>query len=131
MNKSQTSPINSIWLFMIISATVIAAYNGRMTQITEASFEGAKNAVTLAIGLIGSMALWLGIIQIVETAGGMKIIARLIYPLMVKLFPDIPASHPAMSAIILSLNTSNGLASLTVLSMLWLFVLHPLPPLLQ
>jgi len=103
MNKSQTSPINSIWLFMIISATVIAAYNGRMTQITEASFEGAKNAVTLAIGLIGSMALWLGIIQIVETAGGMKIIARLIYPLMVKLFPNIPPSHPAMSAIILNI----------------------------
>ncbi|NEQ41579.1 MAG: spore maturation protein [Okeania sp. SIO3I5] len=103
MNKSQTSPINNIWLFMIISATVIAAYNGRMTQITEASFEGAKNAVTLAIGLIGSMALWLGIIQIVETAGGMKIIARLIYPLMVKLFPDIPPSHPAMSAIILNI----------------------------
>ncbi|NES08048.1 MAG: spore maturation protein [Okeania sp. SIO2F4] len=103
MNQSQTSPINSIWLFMIISATVIAAYNGRMIEITEASFEGAKNAVTLAIGLIGSMALWLGIIQIVETAGGMKIIARLIYPVMVKLFPDIPPSHPAMSAIILNI----------------------------
>ncbi|MGK7920628.1 MAG: nucleoside recognition domain-containing protein [Trichodesmium sp.] len=103
MNKSQTSPINNIWLFMIISATVIAAYNGRMTDITEASFEGAKNAVTLAIGLIGSMALWLGIISTVETAGGMKIIARLIYPLMVKLFPDIPPSHPAMSAIILNI----------------------------
>ncbi|MDE5095306.1 MAG: spore maturation protein, partial [Trichodesmium sp. St11_bin5] len=93
MNKSQTSPINSIWLFMIISATVIAAYNNRMMEITEASFEAAKNAVTLAIGLIGSMALWLGIIQIVETAGGMKIIARFIYPIMVKLFPNIPASH--------------------------------------
>ena len=103
MNKSQTSPINNIWLFMIIFATVIAAYNGRMNDITEASFEGAKNAVTLAIGLIGSMALWLGIISIVETAGGMKIIARLIYPLMVKLFPDIPPSHPAMSAIILNI----------------------------
>ncbi len=103
MNQSQVSPINSIWLFMIVSATVIAAYNGRMTEITEASFEAAKNAVTLAIGLIGSMALWLGIIQIVETAGGMKIIARLIHPVMVKLFPDIPSSHPAMSAIILNI----------------------------
>ena len=103
MNKSQTSPINSIWLFMIISATVIAAYNNRMTEITEASFEAAKNAVTLAIGLVGSMALWLGIIQIIETAGGMKIIARLIYPIMVKLFPNIPVSHPAMSAIIFNI----------------------------
>ena len=103
MNKTQVSPINSIWLFMIISATVIAAYNGRMTEITEASFEAAKNAVTLAIGLIGSMALWLGIIQVVETAGGMIIIARFIRPIMVKLFPDIPTSHPAMSAIILNI----------------------------
>lgn len=88
---------------MIILATVVAAYNGKMTEITEASFEGAENAVTLAIGLIGSMALWLGIISIVEAAGGMKIIARFIYPLMVKLFPDIPPSHPAMSAIILNI----------------------------
>ena len=94
MNKSQESPINSIWLFMIVAATVIAADNGRMTEITEASFEAAKNAVTLAIGLIGSMALWLGIIQIVETAGGMKIIARLIYPLMVKLYA-LPAALSA------------------------------------
>ncbi|NEP73467.1 MAG: spore maturation protein [Okeania sp. SIO2G4] len=103
MNKSQVSPINSLWLFMIVSATVIAAYNGRMTEITEASFESVKNAVTLAIGLIGSMALWLGIIQVVETAGGMIVIARLIRPVMVKLFPDIPASHSAMSAIILNI----------------------------
>ncbi len=103
MNQSQVSPINSIWLFMIVSSTVIAAYNGKMTEITEASFAAGKNAVTLAIGLIGSMALWLGIIQVVETAGGMKIIARLIRPLMVKLFPDIPPSHPAMSAIILNI----------------------------
>ncbi|NEN93681.1 MAG: spore maturation protein [Okeania sp. SIO3H1] len=103
MNKQQVSPINNIWLFMIVSATVIAAYNGRMTEITEASFESVKNAVTLAIGLIGSMALWLGIIQVVETAGGMIVIARLIRPLMVKLFPDIPASHSAMSAIILNI----------------------------
>lgn len=103
MNKQQVSPINNIWLFMIVSATVIAAYNGRMTEITEASFESVKNAVTLAIGLIGSMALWLGIIQVVETAGGMIVIARLIRPVMVKLFPDIPASHSAMSAIILNI----------------------------
>ncbi|MDY7005326.1 MAG: nucleoside recognition domain-containing protein [Cyanobacteriota bacterium] len=103
MNKKQASPINNIWLFMIVSATVIAAYNGRMTEITEASFESVKNAVTLAIGLIGSMALWLGIIQVVEAAGGMIIIARLIRPVMVKLFPDIPASHSAMSAIILNI----------------------------
>lgn len=103
MNKTQASPINNIWLFMIVSATVIAAYNGRMTEITEASFESVKNAVTLAIGLIGSMALWLGIIQVVETAGGMLVIARLIRPIMVKLFPDIPPSHSAMSAIILNI----------------------------
>ncbi|NEP90247.1 MAG: spore maturation protein [Okeania sp. SIO2C2] len=103
MNKQQVSPINNIWLFMIVSATVIAAYNGRMTEITEASFESVKNAVTLAIGLIGSMALWLGIIQVVEAAGGMIVIARLIRPVMVKLFPDIPANHSAMSAIILNI----------------------------
>lgn len=95
--------INVIWLYLILSSIVVAAYTGRMDEITKASFDSAKSAVTLAISLIGAMALWLGIMKVAEAAGLMKAISRAIRPVMVWLFPDIPADHPAMSAMIMNM----------------------------
>jgi spore maturation protein SpmA len=103
---SKASPINIIFLFMIVFAIVVAAFNGRMAAINQASFEMAKSAVTLAISLIGVMALWLGIMRVVEAAGALRFIARLIRPVMVRLFPDVPAEHPAMSAMIMNIAAS-------------------------
>jgi spore maturation protein SpmA len=82
---------------------VVAAYTGKMDEITKASFESAKGAVTLAISLIGAMALWLGIMKVAEVAGLMKIIARAIRPVMIRLFPDVPSEHPAMGAMIMNM----------------------------
>lgn len=93
---------------MIVLATVTASYTGRMDALTKASFESAKDAVTLAIGLIGPMALWLGIMKVAEAGGLMLIIARWVRPLMVRLFPDVPHDHPAMSAMIMNM-AANGL----------------------
>ncbi|MBE9201154.1 MULTISPECIES: nucleoside recognition domain-containing protein [unclassified Nodularia (in: cyanobacteria)] len=101
--KKSSSPLNPIWLFLIVSATVVAAYNGNMAALTEASFTAAESAVTLAIGLIGAMALWLGIMKVAEAAGMMRFIARLIRPLMSRLFPEIPVNHPAMSAMVMNM----------------------------
>ncbi|MBD3392811.1 MAG: spore maturation protein, partial [Chitinivibrionales bacterium] len=97
------SAINIVWFSMIMLATVVAAYNGKMGEITSASFDSARAAVTLAIGLIGPMALWLGIMKVVEEGGLMRIIARAIRPVMVRLFPDVPSDHPAMSAMIMNM----------------------------
>jgi spore maturation protein SpmA len=97
------SPINTIWLVMIVFATVVAAFRGTLGDVTKASFAAAETAVTLAIGLIGGMALWLGLIQVVEAGGGMRAIARLIRPIMIRLFPDVPPEHPAMSAMVLNM----------------------------
>ena len=80
---------------MIVISTVTAAYTGTMAEVTKASFDSAKSAVTLAIGLIGPMALWLGIMKVAEAGGLMRIIARAMRPLMIRLFPDVPAEHPA------------------------------------
>lgn len=99
----KASAINIIWLAMIVIATVTAAYTGTMAEVTKASFDSAKNAVTLAIGLIGPMALWLGIMKVAEAGGLMRIIARAMRPLMIRLFPDVPAEHPAMSAMIMNM----------------------------
>ncbi len=101
--KQKPSAINIIWLSLVLIATVTAAYTGRMDEVTKASFDSAKGAVTLAIGLIGPMALWLGIMKVAEEGGLMRIIARGVRPLMVRLFPDVPHDHPAMSAMIMNM----------------------------
>ena len=101
--KEKPSAINIIWLSLILVATLTAAYTGKMSEVTKASFDSAKSAVTLAIGLIGPMALWLGIMKVAEAGGLMKIIARWLKPIMIRLFPDVPAEHPAMSAMIMNM----------------------------
>ncbi len=95
--------MNSIWLYLILISIVVAAYTGNMDSLTTASFDSARSAVTLAIGLIGAMALWLGIMKVAEAGGLMKMISRAIRPLMIRLFPDVPSDHPAMSAIIMNM----------------------------
>jgi len=101
--QQKASVINIIWLSMVVLATVTAAYTNRMDALTSASFESAKDAVTLAIGLIGPMALWLGIMKVAEAGGLMRIVAHRVRPLMVRLFPDVPHDHPAMSAMIMNM----------------------------
>ncbi len=101
--QPKSSAINIIWLSLVAIATVTAAYTGKMDAVTKASFDSAKGAVTLAIGLIGPMALWLGIMKVAEVGGLMRIIARGVRPIMVRLFPDVPHDHPAMSAMIMNM----------------------------
>ncbi|MBU1707939.1 nucleoside recognition protein [bacterium] len=92
--------INWIWLGLIVSGVIVAAFTGRMAEVTDAAFEAAKTAVTLSIGLIGIMALWLGLMKIAEEGGAVRFIARLLRPVMTRLFPDVPAEHPAMGSMI-------------------------------
>ena len=106
MTKEKVSPINNIWLAMILISVVVAAFKGNMEAVTHSSFDSAKAAVTLAIGLIGAMALWLGLMKVLEAAGALDFISRLIYPVMKKIFPDIPEGHPALSAIIMNMSAN-------------------------
>ena len=72
----------------------------------------AKIAVELAIGLIGIMALWLGIMKIAEQSGLIAKLAGVLTPVTTKLFPDVPADHPAMGAMIMNISANMlGLAN--------------------
>ncbi len=77
-----------------------------METLSLAIIESAGGAVELAIGLVGVMTLFLGLMKVAEAGGMLKILARLIRPLMVRLFPDVPADHPAMGAMILNLSAN-------------------------
>ncbi len=101
--KHKPSAINIIWLGMVLIATVVASYTGTMDAVTKASFDSAKAGVVLAIGLIGPMALWLGVMKVAEAGGMMRIVARGVRPVMVRLFPEIPPEHPAMSAMVMNM----------------------------
>ncbi len=101
--KERPSPINIIWLMMILISVAAASWTGKMDAVTAAAFDSAKAAVTLAIGLIGAMALWLGIMKVMEVAGALKMIARAVRPVMTRLFPDVPHDHPAMSSMIMNI----------------------------
>ena len=64
------------------------------------------NAVTLAIALIGIMALFMGLVSIAEAAGGMRFLARITGPFFSKLFPDVPRGHPAMGHMVMNFSAN-------------------------
>ena len=77
-----------------------------METLSKAMVESAGGSVELALGLIGVMTLFLGLMKVAEAGGMLTLIARLIRPLMVRLFPEVPPEHPAMGAMILNLSAN-------------------------
>jgi spore maturation protein A len=75
----------------------------KLKAITQAAFDSAATAVTIALGLIGIMALWLGVMRVAEEAGVLRYLTRLLAPVTKWLFPEIPADHPAVGAIIMNI----------------------------
>lgn len=98
--------INYIWAALLIVGFGVGAMTGNLDIVTNAAIDSAKSAIELAIGLIGVMALWLGIMKIAEDSGLIKGIARVLRPVMVLLFPDVPADHPAMGAMIMNISAN-------------------------
>ena len=78
----------------------------KMKEITNSALEYAGIAVNIAIGLIGVMALWLGIMKIAESAGLITLIASWMKPFTKRLFPDVPSDHPAMGAMIMNMSAN-------------------------
>ncbi len=98
--------LNWFFLILIAASAAAGAAAGTMQQVTDASMESAKSAVTLALALVGQMGLWLGFMRILQEAGLMRSLARALAPVMKRLFPDVPADHPAMGAMILNISAN-------------------------
>ena len=92
--------VNIIWACMAIVGIVYAMFNGTMEQVNKAIFESANEAVTLAIGLISVLVFWLGIMKVAEKAGILSVLTKILRPIVVRLFPEIPKGHPAMGYIL-------------------------------
>lgn len=94
--------MNVVFFAIVALSVVFAAINGTAAEVGQGGLDAAKTAVNLAIGLVGYIALFLGLMKVVEEAGGLKFMARLIRPVLVRLFPDVPPDHPAMGAMVMN-----------------------------
>ncbi len=124
--------VGAIWTFLVAAAVVAAAATGRASELTAAALASAKDAVTLAIGLAGALALWLGLVRVAEEAGLVRAIARAARPVMRRLFPDVPPEHPAMGAMIMNVSANvlglgNAATPFGVKAMRELETLNPRP----
>lgn len=79
---------------------------GRMKNVTNSALDYAKTAVNIALGLIGIMALWLGVMKVAEEAGLINIIAKSVRPITKFLFPEVPQDHPAVGAMIMNISAN-------------------------
>lgn len=109
--------MNIVFIFMVLVAFGFAGWHqlfshalpggaSPMQVLSAAMIESAASAVDLAIGLVGMMTLFLGLMKVAEAGGMLAILARLIRPLMIRLFPEVPPTHPAMGAMILNLSAN-------------------------
>jgi spore maturation protein A len=111
---------------------VAAAATGSVSELNAAALASAKDAVALAIGLAGVLALWLGLMRVAEEAGLVSTLARAARPVMRRLFPEVPAEHPAMGAMILNVSANvlglgNAATPFGVKAMQELETLNPRP----
>ncbi len=124
--------LNYIWLTMVILAVVVGGINGKIQDVTKSAIDSAGSAITIAIGLIGVMALWLGIMKIAEDSGLMSLVAKAIAPVLKRLFPEVPAGHPAFASMTMNiaanmLGLSNAATPLGLKAMEDLEKLNPNP----
>lgn len=131
--------LHRIWLGFFVVAFISALYQwlglgdaAVFQRMVAALFDMARLSVDLAIGLIGLMALWLGIVAIGEASGLVDKLARLLSPLFTRLMPEVPAGHPAISSMTLNLAANilgldNAATPLGIKAMKDLQSLNPTP----
>lgn len=95
--------MNIVFVLLLVAAAIAGAVRGEVRAVGQGAFDGAAQGVTLAIGLVGVMALWLGMMRIAEKAGLIEKLARAVRPLFRPLFPSVPDGHPAISAMLLNI----------------------------
>ena len=95
--------LNYIWLAMLVLGFAVGIMNGRIEAVTQAAIDSASTAVQLAISLLGVMCLWTGLMNIANKSGLVRLISRLVKPVIRFLFPDIPRDHTAIGAMVMNL----------------------------
>ena len=101
--------LNRIWTFFFVggfAAAIVRAMTGHpevWQDMVGSTFDMAETAFKIALGLTGVMCLWLGIMRIGEKGGAVDLLAKAFGPLLRRLFPGIPAGHPATGSIVMNM----------------------------
>ncbi len=105
--------LNYIWVaffgiaFLIAAGKLLFAGDASVfPAIMDSTFESAKNAFEISLGLTGVLSLWMGIMKIGERGGLVNLLARGLSPLFCKLFPDIPKNHPVIGNIFMNISAN-------------------------
>lgn len=102
--------LNYIWATLLFIGLIVAGLVGRVSgdaNVIDAAMKGAEKAVMgIALPLAGMMMFWLGVLRLLEKAGVLEAVVRLLSPLLRRLFPDVPTGHPAMSAMVMNLSAN-------------------------
>ncbi len=127
------SVLNPIWLWLVLLSVFIGGFTGHLGAVTEAAAVSAKDAVMgIALPLAGWFALWLGMMRLAELAGLVQVLARALRPVMRRLFPDVPAEHPALGTMAMNmaanmLGLGNAATPMGLKAMKYLEQLNPRP----
>ncbi len=96
--------LNYIWLALVLLSVLLGGLGGHLDEVTKGAFDGARTAVmNIALPLVGTLAVWLGIMRLADRSGLVQVLARGLRPVMRRLFPDVPADHPAMGAMVMNI----------------------------
>ena len=91
--------MNYLWGGMLIVGIIYGALTGNLNEVTNGAINASKEAVSLAVALLGVTAMWSGLMEIASGAGIIDWLTRKIRPILRFLFPRIPDGHPALEAI--------------------------------
>jgi len=131
--------LNALWVGFLLVAFLIALFKlivlgdaAIFAALVKALFDSSKTAFEIALGLTGVMALWLGVMKIGERAGMLEVLTRGLAPLFKRLFPEVPANHPALGAMTMNMGANmlgldNAATPLGIKAMQELQKLNPTP----
>ncbi len=98
--------LNYIWAYLLIIGLLVAGFVGRISGdgnvMTEAFAAAEKAVMGIALPLAGMMMFWMGALRLLEKAGVLEAVVRVVSPVLKKLFPNVPAGHPALGAIVMN-----------------------------
>ena len=105
--------LNYIWIFFFLAAFAIACVRllfmgdyDVFPAVINSTFDSAKTAFEISLGLTGVLSLWMGIMKIGERGGVVNALARVLGPVFAKLFPEIPRNHPVIGNIFMNLSAN-------------------------
>ena len=88
--------MNRLWSGMLLLGIAYGAFCGKLPEVTDGALRASKEAVVLAISLLGVTGLWSGLMEIARKAGMIDSLVKKMGPVMRFLFPKVPSDHPAI-----------------------------------